>query len=125
LREDVGPFLVQQTCYLSPRLGGVVSSLRLFPTQDFSANSAIAHRHRHIVNRGICRQRKHVDGLNRFFEWVFKFLLDVYARQKAADLHLHIRVLEWAETFCLATLVENLERALGFIRLCRRGCART
>src|SRR5262245_36044058 len=74
LREDVWPFLIEQTRNFTHLLRTVVSGLGLFTAHDLSFNRALADDHRHVVNGRCLRQRKGVDRFNLVGKWIGELL---------------------------------------------------
>ena len=74
-------------------VGFVTWSLALQPhLLDLALDRPIADLHRHVIDRRLLGQRKHIHCLDRFGECVFELMHHGYPAEETADLGIHIRV---------------------------------
>ena len=115
LREDVRALLLEQAGDIAglARLlvDGAGERAFLDLALDGLRAAGTADDHRHAVDRGAVREREGVHRLDRARIRIRVGLLDDGAREEAADLDLHIGVLQRAGTEGVAVVVERVERA--------------
>ena len=113
LRENIRSLLIQQARRLAVVFSRFINRLGFFASQNFSAHSAVANQHCHVIDRGILRQGKRVNRFNFFTERIFEFLRDRYARQKSADLGFYVSVFQRADRFGRSVWSNDLKRSLS------------
>ncbi len=109
LREDVCLFLIEQAGNPSFLLGGAVNGLSFRAAQDLSFDDALSNHHRHIINSGSIRQRKHVYRFDLVWEVVLEFLGFCHSWKKTADLRFYVGVLQRTLAGWFAVFIESLK----------------
>src|SRR4030095_10821871 len=98
-----------------------INSFSFFSSKDLPFNSPFSDYHRHVVDCGVLRKWKSVDGFDSLFERVLKFLCDVDTREETADFSFNLSMFEWAGRSRLTFFVQHRKRAGGFTIRCRFG----
>ena len=91
---------------------GVKGGASFFAAFDSAAHRALAHVHCHVVNRGVHRQWKSVNGFDLFSENVFELLSDDDSGNESADLGFDVRVFERTLGDDALFRLDDLESAL-------------
>jgi len=96
LRENVRPFLFEERGRPAVPQRAFIDRPRGGPALDDAHDPAVADDHRHVIDRGLVRQRKDVDRLDLLVQRVVEPLPHLHAGDEAGYRRLHVRVLERA-----------------------------
>jgi hypothetical protein len=85
LCEDVRSFLIKKAGNFPSGPRCFINSFSFFSSKDLPFNNPFSDYHRHVVDCGVLRKWKSVDGFDSLFERVLKFLCDVDTRDEPAE----------------------------------------
>ncbi len=109
LGKDIGALLVQQRRGMARVTRRFVDLVRFFALFDHGLDLAVAHLHGHAVHRAVMGQGKDIDRFHGVRQDIFKLLRYFRAGNKAADLRLDARMLEWDKSGYLSVFADDFQ----------------
>jgi len=94
LGENIGPLFRKEGGDIAPAFCFLINLLRLLALTDDAANPPVADGHDELVDRGVMRQWKDIDGLYLTRVRILKLLRHLHRADVTADGCSHISVLE-------------------------------
>ena len=101
-REKIGALLLDERGLFPFGFCRVVSALRVLPLLDLAFDDAFADLHAQVIDRGLLRQREHVDSLAPVRGRIDEALRDARTRRHAGDIDVNVGEKKWRSDFRLA-----------------------